>query len=494
MTNSTNTFAGINVDTWSDSPRASSAAVALAVIVTTIASIFALYYWLDFEPTMILEAEVPGHDGLPEGGLLSEVLTDLSGVFEAFEGKPSSLPGSWTSFRGADSDNISKATQPLADSWGEDGPEILWSVEIGDGYAAPVVLNGAVYLMDYDLEERRDTLRCFSLDDGKEIWRRSYDLNIKRNHGMSRTIPAVTEKYIVTIGPKCHVVCLDTATGDFRWGIDLQREYGTEEPLWYAAQCALIDNGEVILAPSGTDTLMMGVDLETGTVNWKTPNPHGWNMAHSSIMPMTVAGKRMYVYSALGGISGVSAEGDDVGELLWEIPWIAKVVSPSPVKADENLIFITAGYGTGSRMLRIEEKNGAYSVEVISETAPGEGLSCEQQTPIVRDGLLYGIMPKDAGSLKLQFVCYRPDGTLAWSSGADNRFGFGPFFLADDKFYILDDDGVLTMLDASKPKYVQLAQAQLLHGHDPWGPISLAGSRMLLRDMDNLICIDVGET
>ena len=44
---------------------------------------------------------------------------------------------------------------------------------------------------------------------------------VKRNHGMSRTVPAVTDKYVVAIGPKCDVSCLDPATGKPYWLIDL---------------------------------------------------------------------------------------------------------------------------------------------------------------------------------------------------------------------------------------------------------------------------------
>lgn len=462
------------------------------MFVITAAWIVSVFVWLSADPTVSLAAEVPGFDGAPTGADALGPRVDLSGIFESFGGSASDLPGSWPSFRGENFDNISKNSPPLADSWGSEGPEILWSVDIGNGYAAPSVLNGVVYLMDYDEKERMDVFRAFSLEDGEELWRRSYKVMVKRNHGMSRTIPAVTEDYIVTMGPKCHVVCLDTQTGEFRWGLDFQADYGTVEPLWYAAQCPLIEEGQVLLAPCGDDVLMMAVDCATGDVVWETPNPHGWDMSHASIIPMTILGKKMYVYAALGGILGVSAEGDDLGEMLWEIPWIAKVVAPSPVAVGDDHILITAGYGTGNMMLQMHEDGGAYSAEVVYSHPPGEGLSCEQQTPIYGNELLYGIMPKDAGALKGQFVCYRPDGTLQWSSGSDNRFGFGPFLLADDKFYIMDDHGVLTMLDATKPEYVQLGQAHLLEGHDPWGPIALAGSRMFLRDMDNLICVEVG--
>ena len=66
-------------------------------------------------------------------------------------------------------DGVSREAVPLATTWPESGPPILWSVELGEGYAGPAVLKGRVYLLDYDQKERADTLLCLSLADGKEI-------------------------------------------------------------------------------------------------------------------------------------------------------------------------------------------------------------------------------------------------------------------------------------------------------------------------------------
>ena len=95
----------------------------------------------------------------------------------------------------------------------------------------------------------QDAIRCLSLDDGREIWRYNYPVEIKRNHGMSRTVPAVSGGYVVTLGPKCQVYCLNAATGALAWKKDLVRECGTTVPPWYAGQCPLIDGDRVILAP-----------------------------------------------------------------------------------------------------------------------------------------------------------------------------------------------------------------------------------------------------
>ena len=135
--------------------------------------------------------------------------------------------------------------------------------------------------MDYDREHRQDALRCLSLADGQEIWRYAYPVAVKRNHGMSRTVPALTDKIVVAMGPKCHVVCLDTDSGNLRWGMDLVRQFGTTVPPWYAGQCPLIDGDAVILAPAGPQAMLIAVSAagtngQTGDILWRTPNPRGW--------------------------------------------------------------------------------------------------------------------------------------------------------------------------------------------------------------------------
>lgn len=459
------------------------------VVCVSVATYF-LYGWFTLEPALEIGINMPGQDGRPEGFAAEEDAVDLRGVLETFEGVPASLPGEWPRFRGKDYDNIAKDIPALDNEWPPEGPPVLWSIELGEGHAAPVVQEGRVYVLDYDEEERADSVRCFLLADGRELWRHSYKVTVKRNHGMSRTVPALANGRIVTIGPRCHVVCLDAQSGAFQWGMDLQREYGTTEPLWYTGQCPLIDGDTVILAPCGPETLMMGVDLASGAVLWKTPNPEGLNMSHSSILPITLADIRMYVYSAIGAVVGVGAEGNALGQLLWQSPWKARVIAPSPLKIAGDRLLAIAGYGEGNQVIRLTAADGVITPEVISAQTPKEGIACEQQTPIAYNGLLYAIMPKDAGSLREQFVCYHPEGELLWSSGAENRYGLGPFVLADEKFYILSDDGVLTMLDANATSYVQLAKARIMDGHDAWGPIAVAGSRILLRDSKRMVCIE----
>ena len=430
---------------------------------------------------------------LPGPGNAAQLLADanepveLRGELVRFDGVPADLPGAWPRFRGANFDAISAEDVTLARTWAAGGPKVLWSIEVGEGHAGAAILAGRVYILDYDRQKQADAIRCLSLEDGKEIWQFSYPVKVKRNHGMSRTVPAVTEKYIVTLGPKCHVTCLDSVTGEFRWMLDLVKDFKAKVPPWYAGQCPLIDDGRAIIAIGG-DALMIAVDCETGEIIWRSPNPHGWIMTHSSVMPADFAGKRMYVYCASGGIVGVSAED---GSILWETTdWKIRVANvPSPVVVGDGLIFLSGGYNAGSLMLRLKQENEKIRAEPVFHLEP-EVFGSEQHTPIFYDGYIYGVRPDK------QLTCLDLNGQVVWTSPATHRFGnrgLGPYIIADGLIYVMNDSGVLTLAEAKPTGYVQRASVKVLDGPDSWGAMAIASGRLILRDLNRMICLDVTE-
>lgn len=466
----------------------------LLLLAPLLGAVVVLAWWLAHNPSRHFELNVPGMDGRPDSSATGEEVA-IGAHFQRFSTEFTPMEESWPRFRGAGFDNISRSNIRLLDKFGASGPKVVWSRELGEGHAGVAIYQGAVYVMDYDEEARADVLRCFELKTGRELWRRWHNINLKRNHGMSRTIPAVNEKYILAIGPAGHTMCLARAGGSLLWGLDISREYDSEIPFWYTGQCPLLDGEEAILAIGGR-ALLIGVDCASGEVLWETPNENGWKMSHSSVMPFEFAGVKMYVYSAVGGVAGIAAEGPQKGKALWESSeWNHPVVAPSPVCLPDGKVFLSAGYGAGSMLLQLKENGGAFQVEVIAEYAPKDGLSSEQQTPIYYDGYLYAIMPKDAGALRNELVCAHPDNIrqFVWSSGKANRFGLGPYMLADDKLYIMDDNAVLTIAKPAKTRYEQLDEIQLFEGFDAWAPFALADGYLILRDSKRMMCIDLRE-
>jgi outer membrane protein assembly factor BamB len=105
-------------------------------------------------------------------------------------------------------------------------------------------------------------------------------------------------------------------------------------------------------------------------------------------------------------------------------------------------------------MAQLKENGGTFSIEVLTKYPPKDGLASEQQTPLFWQGHLIGIMPKDGGSMRNQLVCINPKDPqkMVWTSGTENRFGLGPYFIADNKLFILNDDATLTIARPSTSK------------------------------------------
>ncbi|MBK8977241.1 MAG: PQQ-binding-like beta-propeller repeat protein [Planctomycetes bacterium] len=432
---------------------------------------------------------------------------ELPGVLTTGAGRAAEdLEGSWPCFRGPDWDGVSWGEVRLAEQWPADGPRRLWQIDVGEGYAGAAIHRGRVYVLDYDEgrvgdevvpERRGDVLRCLSLRDGAEIWRRWYHLPMVRQHGITRTVPAVTDRHVVSLGPMGHVLCLDAVTGDAKWSLDLVEEFGAVIPEWYAAQCPRIDDRDgqdvAILAPGGDrDVLMLAVVCETGEVRWRTPNPKSLQMTHSSIAWMDWHGEDTYVYCTTGGVVGVAA---DDGRLLWEFPeWvISPAVVPTPVVMPGNRILLSGGYKAGSVLLELRDGERGEPTPAVVARLDVRTFGAEQQTPIAYENCIYGVLTKDAGPLREQLTCLSVAGAVLWSSGPERRFELGPFLVADGKLLLMDDNGVLTMARHSTTGYEELASARVLDGHESWGPMALAGGLLVARDLHTMVCLDLRE-
>lgn len=476
----------------------------LIIIIAAVLSAALLVWWIteDHYPSEMI-VRVPGMDNRPETEPRSDSVI-IGEFFDSLNSFDEYVPGNWPRFRGAYFDNICRDTFALAEIWDSAGPPVAWKAVLGEGYAGPAVWNGRVYIMDYNERRKADMLRCFSLKSGTELWRRWYYVDIKRNHGYSRTIPAITDKYLLTIGPRSHVMCLDPLSGDLKWSLDMEREFeipgktkGRITPDFYTGQCPLIDDGVAVLAPGGK-ALMTGIDCESGEILWITPNPDTLRMSHCSIIPMTIHGKKMYVYNAIGGVCGVSAEGGDKGKLLWQTTkWNPLTVAASPVFLKDNEIAVFGSYGAGGARIKISFDGTGYSASVLESHKAMEGLSSDQQTPVITGDHIWSVLPENAGPLKRQLVCYHLSDLRqpVWTSGKDNRYGrgLGPYVVKEDKMFLMDDDANLFLFRLEEASASLIARYNIIDGIEAWGPMAIAGNYLILRDARNLICLMIGK-
>ena len=144
-------------------------------------------------------------------------------------------------------------------------------------------------------------------------------------------------------------------------------------------------------------------------------------------------------------------------------------------------------------VLQLTGNGPQFGVEVIAEYGPDEGLACEQQTPVAFEGYLLAILPKDAGPLRNELVCVNPDDfrRIIWSSGQDKRFGLGPYMIADNKLFIVSDDGTLTIARPGTREYNELDSYRVIEGQDAWGPVAVADGYLVMRDSRSMVCLDM---
>jgi outer membrane protein assembly factor BamB len=172
--------------------------------------------------------------------------------------------------------------------------------------------------------------------------------------------------------------------------------------------------------------------------------------------------------------------------LLWETAaWKISIATvPSPLVLDGGRILLAGGYNAGSLLLQLRDQGGKLVPETVWKLAP-EVFGATQHTPIFHDSRLFGTRPNG------QFVCLGLDGKVLWASPAGNPFEMGPFLLADGVFFVMNDSGKLSLVEDSSARFNLLAQAQVLQGRESWGPMALAGGRLLARDYTRLVCLNV---
>lgn len=461
-----------------------------------------LIFWHFYDPSSHFTESQPGADHRPAGHsrkaddvLIGEFFMQDSSQLSTLNPQLSTLKGEWPCFRGARFDN--QATLSPTAKWLEGDFQEMWSVETGEGHAAPVISEGRVYVLDYDEQLSSDALRCLDLQTGKQLWRRWYRVPMKRNHGFSRTIPAVAGELIVTIGPEGHVMCCDKISGQMRWSIDMKERFGTEIPFWYTGQCPLIYKDMLVLAPAGKDTLMLGLDVKTGQTLWATPNSVQFKMSHSSVIPMTLDGVPTFVYVGVGGVCGVSAETGTQGRLLWSAQeWQPSVVAPSPLQISQNQVFLVAGYGAGGALLQVNRQGTSWHAVIKDNYKASEGMSSEQQTPINYQGTLITILPKDGGGMRERLAMYSPTDIHhpIWTSAADERFGLGPYLVIGDRLFALKEDGELYAYQLNAKSMKLLRKQKIIdEGVDAWGPMAYADGMLIVRDAKTIKCIKVAK-
>jgi outer membrane protein assembly factor BamB len=383
----------------------------------------------------------------------------------------------WPQFLGPGRNGL-YAGPPLAETWGAPGPPVPWRKTIGAGFAGPVIVQGRVILFHrLGSEEIVDAIDART---GTAQWRYAYPTAYRDDFGFDegpRAVPVVVDGIVYTFGAEGQLHAIDLAKGTRIWSVDTMRRFEVPKGFFGAAGSPLVEEGRVIANVGGPKAGIVAFEARTGKVLWTATDA---GASYSSAVGATIAGRRHAIFFTRAGLVGLDPV---AGQILWQRPWRARIaasVNAATPLVIGDLIFVSAQYGPGAGVLRIDGST------LTPLWASDEALSNHYATSVHRDGILYGFHGRQEFGQAFRAVELRT-GKVRWS---EERFGAGTVTLAGDRLVILRENGELVLAATSADGFMPVARAKILSGTVRAYP-ALSDGFLFARNDDTLIALDL---
>lgn len=420
----------------------------------------------------------------------------------------------WPCFLGPNHNAVSAETKLLS-TWPEEGPTLVWEMEIGEGYATPAVQGDR--LVFFHRTKGLSHVDCVRAETGEHLWRFSYPTHYQDRYGFNggpRSSPVIDGDRVYTMGAEGVLHCLDLERGQVVWRRDTSQEFSVPQNHFGVGSTPVIEGSLLIVqvgAPDGP--CVVAFDKSTGKTEWKSGD--AWTASYASPIPAEVHGRRrVFVFaggdsrSSTGGLMSIDPAN---GRIDFRFPWRPgrneTVNAASPVIVG-NRVFVTTSYGKGGAFLDVLA-DGSHRVLWTSDK-----LGAHWNTPVHREGYLYGFDGEKSSSAAL--VCLDlTTGKQMWRkviewteqverNGKTESMSFTPMraslLWADGAFYCLGEMGHLLSLDLSPDGCRVIDRAWLFAARETYGlPVLSNGllyvvqTRMGFRNRSpaRLMCFDL---
>lgn len=389
----------------------------------------------------------------------------------------------WPQFLGPTRNGV-YAGGDLAQTWPTEGPPVVWQKTVGQGFSGPVVAEHKLVL--FHRLENKETVECLDARTGARLWSFAYPTAYVDDFGFDegpRATPSIAGGRIFTYGAEGMVECLDFATGSNIWSFDAKKAFAAPKGFFGIACSPLIEGSAVLLNIGGAEAGagIVAFDQATGKVLWKASHDEA---SYSSPVAATVDGRRYALFFTRAGLVAVDpANGGIQFEYPWRPPIEASVSSATPLVIDD-LIFLSASYGTGAILLRVKNNS------VAKVWSGDDVLSNHYATSVFHDGFLYGIDgradPDFSPAPSLRCVELKT-GKIRWR---EDSLGAATVTLAGDELLILNERGELIRAPATPKGFKPDARVQALPFQVRAYP-AIADGYFYARNKNKLVCLDL---
>jgi outer membrane protein assembly factor BamB len=373
----------------------------------------------------------------------------------------------WTQWRGPDRTGRSPETGLLG-SWPAKGPALLWRIEgIGQGFSSFSVAGGRIFTQG-QLAGRQFVL-AMDEQSGKPLWETPNGAAYSNERGSGpRGTPTVDGSRVYALGSSGDLVCLNAANGKPFWQINVLKNFGAGNINWGLSESPLIDGEQLIVNVGGSGASVVAFNKSDGSVLWRSESDRA---GYSSAVVAEVAGVRQYIL--LTGEAGIGLRASD-GKLLWRYTKVsnrtANIATPI-VRGD--YVFLSSDYGTGCALLKLSrEGEGIRAQEVYFS----RDMRNHYSSSVLVGDYLYGYSSSILTALRFQ------TGEVVWR---DRAVGKGQVLFAEGKLYLLSEDGVVGLAQASPESYQEISRFSIgSRSYPTWTLPVIANGKLLLRDQE----------
>ena len=382
----------------------------------------------------------------------------------------------WPQWRGPDRNGISRETG-LAAEWPASGPPAVWSAaNLGTGYGSLAVSGTRVFVQG--LKNRDSVVTSLNRADGKPLWTRVLGPGAGNDQGPGpRGTPTVDGDRLYVLTESGDLASLRAEDGTVLWQRNILREFGGRNIPWLISESPLIDGSNVIVTPGGRNAGMAALDKMSGKTVWVAKELSD-EAGYASPIVADVQGVRAIM--TLTSEAGVGVRASD-GKLLWRYRPVANGTAniTTPVVQD-NKVFYTSSYGTGGALLTLSARDGGLMAQEVYFT---RDMQNHHGGVIVLNGYLYGF--HNSIMACLEFATGKP----MWR---DRSVGKGSITYADRHFYILSEDNVVGLVEASSAGYREKGRFKIAdQGWPSWAHPVVSGGRLYIRNQGVLNVYDV---
>jgi outer membrane protein assembly factor BamB len=380
----------------------------------------------------------------------------------------------WPQWRGPERTGVSKETGLLA-QWPKSGPPLVWSAgDLGAGYGSVAVVGDLVYVQG--LRGGRSVVTALGRTDGKMAWRAELGRGGNNDRGSGpRGTPTVEGDRVYALTESGDLAAL--RAGDVIWKRNILTDFGGGNIAWLISESPLIDGNNVIVTPGGRGAGMVALDKMTGKTVWITKELND-EAGYSSVIAADVQGVRTLM--TLTGNAGIGVRAAD-GKLMWRYqrPANQTANAATPVYAD-NKVFYASGYNTGGGLLDLRVTDGMVRAQEVYFT---RDMQNHHGGMVLVNGYLYGF--NNSILTCLEFAT----GKLMWR---DRSVGKGALTVADGRLYIVGEDHVVGLADATPEGYKERGRFTIRdQGLPSWAHPVVSGGRLYIRNQGTLASYDV---